>query len=81
MYKRQFRDAAYNGIYLFCSLKIAVQGRAYLLEGLKGGAPPVGKTQARNPTDKPEVGWGPVREGGGCEDRVAIFAGEDRFRY
>ena len=36
----------------------------FLSRGRRGGGPPVGKTQAHNPTDKPEVGWGPAREGG-----------------
>ena len=34
----------------------------FILGGLRG-SPHVGKTQARNPTDKPKVGQGPAREG------------------
>ena len=36
--------------------------RLFLLGGLRGG-PLVGKTQARNPTDRPKVDRGPPREG------------------
>ena len=36
----------------------------YFLRGSEGGCPPVEKTQARYPTDKPKLGRSPAQEGG-----------------
>ena len=50
--------------YAAAQLKPSGRGReAQNQGGAEGGSPPVGKTQARNPTDKPKVGRGPAREG------------------